>query len=261
MHQIKEFKDLEYKLIALRPELIKTESLIETDELTGFKDFFISYKDRSCQFHEADSDLGGWFSFYWDECKLFEIKNDLQLMSNVIYDWLICNIRPSELEKKYNWINTGELAGYYERGEGIKGEFIDSWDKIEVFYGEFLDYEQQRSSGEDALKLIKEMRSKGLDKQLRAGQSLWYCFLSRSRRHGLTLDAPYLRITFLGKNKMIVSPYFGKGGSYFKDLENLNLIDPANSIFKEEDERFDCEVKYEGEFEELVEKLLKEKIE
>ncbi len=259
---IKEFKDIEEKLITNRPELTKAEFLVEPfdPELPGIYDLFISYNNRSCRFHNVNSNSEAEFSFFWDGCKLFEIKNSLPIMSNVIYDWLISNIKPSELEKKYNWINTGKVAGYYEKGEGVKGEFIDSWDKIEAFYKQFLNEEWHRS-GEDALKLIKEMRGVGLDEQLRAGQSLWHCFLSRSRRHGLTLNAPYLRITFLGNNKMVVRPYFGKGDSYFKDLENFNVDEPENFGFKGEDERFEFEVKYEREFEKLVKKLLKEKIE
>lgn len=241
------------KLVACRPELKETTFLIEPfdSELPGIYDLIISNNGRHCIFHNIKSNSKASFSFFGDDCKLFEIENSLQLTSDVICDWLVFNLMPSEIEKKYNWVCTGKIASYYERGEGIKGEFIDSWDKIEEFY------QKWDSIRDDALKLIREMRELELDWQLRAGQSLSNCFLSRSRRHGLTLEAPYLRVNFLGNNRMVVSPYFGIGGSYFKDLENLDIHNPGKSIFKGEDKRFECEVKYEGQFKELVEKLLR----
>ncbi|MFL0094154.1 hypothetical protein V2574_05435 [Tenacibaculum maritimum] len=36
-------------------------------------------------------------------------------------------------------IQFGLLAEYYEKGKGIKGEFIESWNSIEEFYCSFSD--------------------------------------------------------------------------------------------------------------------------
>jgi len=52
------------------------------------------------------------------------------------------------------------------------------------------------------------MRDVQLDEKLRAGQSLWFFILSRSRRHGLEENASYIEITFLGNNKMSIQSHF-----------------------------------------------------
>ncbi|WBX75764.1 hypothetical protein PG911_14030 [Tenacibaculum ovolyticum] len=132
-------------------------------------------------------------------------------------------------------IEFGILAEYYEKGEGIKGEFIDSWNLIEEFYSTFS--ESWSSNGEDALRLIKEMRKVGLDEELRVGQSLWFFIMSRLRRHGLEENTHYIQITFLGNNRMNIESH----------------LDGKETKQK-------SKVEYKGYLEETVKRLLKEKI-
>ena len=100
---------------------------------------------------------------------------------------------PSALRTEFPWVQIGELADYYERGKPIESEFLKSWDLIERFYDslEFPFVPKVRG-------LIAQMRGRGYDKSLRAGQSLWSLILSRSRRHGLRDDQP--RIAFWFRN-------------------------------------------------------------
>lgn len=87
----------------------------------------------------------------------------------------------------------------------IEEDFIESWNLIENSYQEYPDDSGPFTN--DALRLIKEMRNNNLDKELRAGQSLWFFLLSRNRWHGLGKE-PNIRITFLGNNKMNIKSNF-----------------------------------------------------
>lgn len=228
---------IERELITNETELSQTEKVLNSPWGSGLYDYQISYRNRSCELSGFGKNEPISFVFKWDDCKLFEIKqNDVTLLAEVIKKWLINEIEPSALEYQYTWVNVGDLAKYYEKGEGIKGEFIESWNSIERFYRELSD--EYHPFKADAFKLIQEMRNKGLDKELRVGQSLFFFILSRSRRHGLEENHPYLHIAFLGNNKMKVT-----------------------SRLNDKKETSDVDVKYEGLIEHMVNELLKEKIE
>jgi len=233
----RKIQEIEGLLIANESELSKAEKVLDSPWGSGLYDYQIEYRDRSCELSGYGKKEPISFVFKWDDCKLFEVKqNDLTLLAEVIKKWLIDEIEPSTLEIEYDWVEVGDLAKHYEKGEGIKGEFIESWNSIERFYGELSDEYHPFKTG--ALKLIQEMRSVGLDEELRAGQSLFFFILSRSRRHGLEENHPYIHITFLGKNKMKV-----------------------NARLKGVAETSEVEVKYVGLIESKVIELLKEKIE
>ncbi len=171
--------DIEKELIAIQPELKKAEIILESPWGSDLYDYSINYKDRSCTLIDYSDQIK--FSFHWDNSNLFEIENkNLHLLSNLINDWIILRLNPSELEEKYDWIKTGRLANYYERGDGVTGEFIESWDKIEKFYKGI-----NEPFSPKVLNLISKMREHGFDKTLRAGQSLSNMLISRSRKHGL----------------------------------------------------------------------------
>jgi len=227
---------IEGQLIENESDLLSTEKVLNSPWGSELYDYQITYRDRSCELSGYGKREPVSFVFKWDGCKLFEVnQNDLTLLAEVIKKWLIDEIQPSTLENQYDWIEVGDLAIHYEKGEGIKGEFIESWNSIERFYGEFSD--EFHPFKADALKLIQEMRSAELDEVLRAGQSLFFLILSRLRRHGLEENHPYLHITFLGKNKMkVISRLNGK-----KEI-------------------FEAEVKYDGLIKHKISELLKEKI-
>lgn len=79
----------------------------------------------------------------------------------------------------------------------IEIDFLRSWDIIEVFFGE--DYWLT-----PLLPLIKTLRARGYDRQLRAGQSMNRFILSRSREHGLRPDQPSLIFSLTRAGGMVV---------------------------------------------------------
>lgn len=87
---------------------------------------------------------------------------------------------PSAMCKEFSWLNIGELADYYERGDPIAGECIFSWNWIEQCYDS--EYFPPKSFVQQ---FIRPLRRAGYDREFRAGQSLWALMLSRPRPHGL----------------------------------------------------------------------------
>ncbi|CAA0209553.1 hypothetical protein [Tenacibaculum maritimum] len=202
----KELELLQTELNNSFPELIKLERNILVPQPEPFStsyDLLLKNEIRSCTISLFGNEKSYRYIFEWDNCSIFEIfSNDVKRLGKIILDWVLKKSMPSKMTNQFPEIQFGLLAEYYEKGEGIKGEFIESWNSIEEFYCSFSD--SWISNGKDALRLIKKMRKLGLDAKLRAGQSLWSFILSRSRRHGLKEDASHVEITFLGDNKMSI---------------------------------------------------------
>lgn len=130
--------------------------------------------------------------FYWDDCSLFQYQsNDTKIFAKLLERWLADHALPSEMKVDFPWLEMRKLAEYYENGEAIVGEFLESWDFIEEFVKTTLSSNVQPVS-----QLIRAMREKGYDRKLRAGQSLFYVGLSRSRRHGLRGEQPCIWFHF-----------------------------------------------------------------
>jgi hypothetical protein len=98
---------------------------------------------------------------------------------------------PSDMRARFPWLTIGELADYYEAGNPVEGEFIKSWDGMEEFYDD-----ARFPFADDVKAFLRALRSKGYDKTLRAGQSLWSLILSRSRRHGMRGQQPCVQFRF-----------------------------------------------------------------
>ena len=105
--------------------------------------------------------------------------------------WLCDHAAPSALHREFPWLQLGKVARYYELGRGVEGEFIESWDRIEQFYRE-----REFPPAAAVRAFVAEMRSRGYDRTLRAGQSLYNLMLSRSRRHGLRAGQPRIAFHF-----------------------------------------------------------------
>jgi hypothetical protein len=73
----------------------------------------------------------------------------------------------------------------------IERDFILSWDLTEEIF-KFWNLHQKGN----VFDLIYEMRQHGYDKTLRAGQSIMYFVVSRSRKHGLRPDQPHIVFDF-----------------------------------------------------------------
>jgi hypothetical protein len=118
-------------------------------------------------------------------------SGDAARLAPALRRWLCDRAVPSAMAAEFDWVRPGPVARFYEEGRPVEGEFVTSWDGIEGFY-----------RGTDApfltsvLDLVRDIRRAGCDRTLRAGQSLWTLVVSRSRRHGLRDDQPYLAFQF-----------------------------------------------------------------
>jgi hypothetical protein len=74
----------------------------------------------------------------------------------------------------------------------IEHEFSESWDHIEKFYAHQINWFHNAQWLKPIFGLIAELRKRGYDKKLRAGQGMMRFQLSRSREHGLRLGQPML---------------------------------------------------------------------
>ena len=131
-------------------------------------------------------------AFHGDQCELFRFKwDDCSALGAVLKRWLCDNALLSTMRKEFPWLNFGELPDYYESGNPVEGEFIQSWDWIERFY-DSIAFPVKAV----ALPFIAELRRAGYDRKLRAGQSLFTFGVSRSRCHGLRAEQPYITFDF-----------------------------------------------------------------
>ncbi|WP_025665514.1 hypothetical protein [Aquimarina megaterium] len=196
-------------------------------------------KDRGCRIYPFYFSEIPIYEFEWDGCPIFKISSDdLKRQVKIIKSWVLERTMPSKMQDQFPEIELGELAKYYEKGEGIKGEFIESWNLTqETSINLFSIDSDQYHSEKDAIRLIKEMRNIKLDELLRIGTRLSVFILSRARRHIVNENTPHIGIVFLGNSRM-------------KIYSNLN----------DQNKSLECEVKYEGYLEGIVKELLKEKI-
>lgn len=148
--------------------------------------------NRSCRIFYYGYEPHPRYNFSWDDSLIFEASSsDTNRLGSLIRKWVFDKEIPSILKTEFPEIEFGKLAEYYEKGNGIEGEFIISWDNIENFYRE-IDLDKKP----EILRLIKQMREKGFDRTLRAGQSLYTLILSRSHRHGLRENQDSISFSF-----------------------------------------------------------------
>ncbi len=191
-------------------------------------------KDRGCRIYPYYFSEIPIYEFEWDGCPIFKISsNDVKRQVEIIKSWILKRTIPSKIQIQFPEIELNKLAKYYEKGVGIKGEFIESWNETEETHFNPIEY----PSDKEAIKLIKEMRAKGLNNSLRIGTRLSWLILSRTRRHIIDDNTPHVGIYFLGNNRM-------------KIYSNLN----------DENNEQEIEVKYGEHLEKLVKELLKEEI-
>jgi hypothetical protein len=160
----------------------------------NFSNYSLRFKDdnRSCRIYYYGYEQNPRYIFNWDDCVIFETSSsDTNRLGHLIKKWVFDKEMPSTLKIGFPEISFGKLAEYYEKGNGVEGEFILSWNDIEKFYREInLDKKS------DILRLITQMREKGFDRTLRAGQSLYTFIVSRSRRHGLRANQGSVSFSF-----------------------------------------------------------------
>lgn len=156
--------------------------------------YSIWFKDgnRSVKIYYDGYEAIATYIFNWDDCVIFELSSsDTNRLGVLICKWVFEKEMPSHLKVIFPEIEFGKLADYYEKGNGIEGEFILSWDNIEAFYRK-LNFDKKF----EILELIRQIRSKGFERTLRAGQSLYTLILSRARRHGLRENQNSISFSF-----------------------------------------------------------------
>lgn len=163
-----------------------------TTEYVSSHSLWFKNDNRSCKIFYYGYENDPRYIFYWDDSTIFEVigKNERRL-GELIMQWVLRKEMPSTLKLEFPEIDFGQLSEYYENGNGIEGEFMLSWDSIETFFSE-----SELDGKVEILKLIRELRNRGFDKTLRAGQSLYTLVLSRSRRHGLREDQDSVSFLF-----------------------------------------------------------------
>src|SRR5689334_10235955 len=89
----------------------------------------------------------------------------------------------------------------------IEEKFLESWDEIEFFYGEFFAADNYSDWLKPIFGLISDLRVRGYDRLLRAGQSMHRFILSRAQKHGLLIEKPHLVIDVRPQGGMVVTYY------------------------------------------------------
>lgn len=159
---------------------------------SGIYKLWFRTETRSAVIYFYGKDEQATVNCHWDGCELFSFKNAVTAtLAAVLKRWLSDNALPSAMRAEFPTLPIGDLADYYERGLPIEGEFVDSWNRMENFF----DNEHFRPRVR-VLRLIRELREAGYDLNLRAGQSLFFLTLSRSRRHGLRSDQGFIAFQF-----------------------------------------------------------------
>ncbi|MBW1296318.1 hypothetical protein [Aquimarina litoralis] len=236
-----------------RLELLQSELNNSCDELHKIESYKINIipdfgneshielkdKERGCRIYPYYFSEIPIYAFEWDDCPIFEISStDIKKMGEIIIKWVLEKIMPSKMQAQFPEIELSELAKYYEKGDGIKGEFIESWNLTEETSNNLFSIDPDQYHFErDAIRLIKEMKEEGLSESLRIGTRLSWFILSRARRHIINDNTPHIGVYFLGNNKMKV----------YSNLKGTN-------------QSLECNVQYKGDLEILVKELLKEEI-
>lgn len=112
----------------------------------------------------------------------------------------------------------------------IEKEFSYSWDRIEIFYTDFITNYPGWEWLQPIHGLIAELRKQGYDKQLRAGQGLFNFILSRSRKHGLRHGQACLEIHLHSKGGMLVSYFEGLETKIEIEVDRVGLTSEVDQL-------------------------------
>jgi len=144
--------------------------------------------------------------FHWDHCELFRFEaSDRDALAAVLTRWLADDAPPSKMSKEFPWLHIRPLASYYENGNPVEGEFLESWDMTERVY------EGSRFPPRSLiLPFIADLRRAGYDRKLRAGQSIWSLIVSRARRPRLRPEQPLVSFQFRETTMEVFSSNHGE---------------------------------------------------
>ena len=224
-HDLRKFQKLEREWINRFPDLKNASTVLE-NQGSGMIRYEISNNGRSCWSTGVGDHGEVYFGFTWDGCTLFETETIRKETAEVLKRYLIDQEAPSSLNKGFSWIPVNDLTKSYEKGEGIKGEFIESWKSIIQFYSDFP--EKSLLNKDKIIELIHDFINQGFDKTIRAGQSLTTLILSKSRRHELVENQPFLAFEFRNDK---VHLHTEKGE--IDQLDNIKINEKILNLIKE----------------------------
>ncbi len=222
---LRKFQKLEREWINEFPDLANTSKVLE-NQGSGIVRYEISNDSRSCWSTGVGNHGEVYFGFTWDGCTLFETETKRNETAEVLKRYLIDREAPSSLNKEFSWVPVNDLTNSYEKGEGIKGEFIESWKSIKRFYSGFPEHSLPNK--DKIIELINALINQGFDKTIRAGQSLTTLMLSKSRRHGLSEHQPFLAFEFRSESVHI---HTEKGE--IDQLDNIKINEKIVNLIKE----------------------------
>jgi hypothetical protein len=200
MYERFHFVDWEKRnLMGVREEALRFYPALGTatrNELTvtpsGLSHLWFRNENRSAHMHFVSHHESPEAVFYWDDCALFRFESSENAsLGKMLARWLADNAPPSALRREFPWIDIGPLADFYEKGNPVEGEFLESWNQMEGVY-ECSRFPPRMM----VLPFIAELRRAGYDRTLRAGQSIWSMIVSRSRRPRVRPDQPVVSFQF-----------------------------------------------------------------
>jgi hypothetical protein len=188
-------------LVRRFPELGRTASHELHHRVCDLYELSFTAADRSCQLDYWGKEMLPQVSFTSDQCPMFLLHtSEAAQLGAILKRWLCDRAMPSALGAEFPAaIELLPFAAHYEQGRPVEGEFLESWNAIERFY---LSFERWPAAQSQVLPFISQLRRKGYDKVLRAGQSMTTLVLSRSRRHGLRHGQPRVAIEFGADGRM-----------------------------------------------------------
>lgn len=190
------------------PELEHCTNIILKSKLSEAYCLSFTSSQRNCEVYFESQTLDLTFEFYWRDFYIFKFSSKDNIRSApILKRWFCDNVVPSVLVKEFPWLDPDILSKLYDFDQVVADNFSKSWDVFKEACDMYLGlgpFEQQNHY-EDIIKMISQMRQKGFDRTLRAGQSLFRLMLSRSLNHGLREDQPHLIIDFSGGSISIIS--------------------------------------------------------
>ncbi len=179
-------------VLTTAPDIAIAASNVLSVTGSGVSHLWFHTEKRSAHIHFASRHEFPQAVFHWDQSELFRFDAaDKRSLAAVLARWLADNAPPSKLRKEFPWLQIGPLADYYEKGNPVEGEFIESWDQTERVY------EGARFPPRNLiLPFISDLRRAGFDRKMRAGQSVWSLIISRSRRPRLRPEQPLVSFQF-----------------------------------------------------------------
>lgn len=180
------------QVIARRPELARATPSDPSHVIGELYDLWFRVEDRSCRVYYFGDNALPEAVFHWDDTELFTVSMvAVEQLAALLSRWLCERAMPSVMQAEMPWLGVGPVALAYERGEGVEGEFLASWDGVAAAYKRTLE-----PFGANAVAFIARLRESGFDRTLRAGKSVWSMTVSRSRRYGLREGQPWIAFDF-----------------------------------------------------------------